>query len=187
MDANCLTSTAEIDARRARSRLDACILQIAAGDQEALSTLYELTRGAVYGFALSILKNTQDAEDVLQDSYLRICSAAGDYRAEGKPMAWIFSIVRNLALMRLREGKRLAGLPEEEQDNPQMTGEDRVVLRAFLEALPETERQIVLLHAAAGFRHWEIAKFLHMPLSTVLSKYHRAMKRLRVQIAEDMI
>lgn len=102
-------------------------------------------------------------------------------------MAWIFSIVRNLALMRLREGKRLAELPEEEQDNPQMTGEDRVVLRAFLEALPETERQIVLLHAAAGFRHWEIAKFLHMPLSTVLSKYHRAMKRLRVQIAEDMI
>lgn len=78
--------------------LDELIEKIAAGDRDALASLYEQTNKSVYGFALSILKDTHDAQDVLQDCYLHIYSAAGSYRSQGKPMAWILTITRNLCL-----------------------------------------------------------------------------------------
>ena len=57
--------------------------------------------------------------------------------------------------------------------------EDRNVLLACMEQLSDQERQIVILHAVSGFKHREIAALLELPLSTVLSKYNRALKRLR--------
>ena len=82
--------------------LEASIARIAGGDQEALADLYGRTRSAIYGFALSIVKNAHDAEDILHDAYLQVWNAAGGYRAQGKPMAWLLTITRNLALSRLR-------------------------------------------------------------------------------------
>ena len=61
----------------------------------------------------------------------------------------------------------------------EVTMEDRSILRACMEQLSDQERQIVTLHALSGFKHREIAELLQMPLATVLSKYHRAVKRLR--------
>lgn len=55
---------------------------------------------AVYGFALSILKNAHDAEDVLQDVYLQVWHGASGYRSHGKAMGWMMTITRNLTLDR---------------------------------------------------------------------------------------
>ena len=82
--------------------LDRCIASAAQGGREGLAELYRLTHAAVYGFALSIVKNAQDAEDVLQDVYLQVWQSAGSYRSQGKPMAWLLTIARNLSLSRLR-------------------------------------------------------------------------------------
>lgn len=62
---------------------------------------------------------------------------------------------------------------------------DKVVLHAALRILKEDERQIVLLHTAAGLKHREIASSLQMPLATVLSKYNRAMKKLQAHLREE--
>ena len=62
---------------------------------------------------------------------------------------------------------------------------DKVVLHAALHILKEEERQIVLLHTAAGLKHREIAADLGMPLATVLSKYNRAMKKLKNHLREE--
>lgn len=164
--------------------LENCIARIAGGDQDALALLYEHTHAAVYGFALSILKNKQDAEDVLQDAYIRIWNAAGSYTSAGKPMAWIFTITRNLALMRFREQSRtVAVAPEDWQslfsNEPSVNHEDRLMLASLLETLTDEERQIVILHSMTGLKHREIAELLDLRLSTVLSKYHRALKKLR--------
>ena len=163
------------------------IAAIAQGDTQALCRLYEHTRTAVYGFALSILKKPADAEDVLQDTYIRLFHAAGRYVPQGKPMAFIFTITRNLARMRLRQTQHTAAVTDEEwerfgEDRPAFTPEDRLVLRAAMEALSDEERQIVALHALFGFRHREIAEVLELPLATVLSKYHRALKKLRSRL-----
>ena len=60
-----------------------------------------------------------------------------------------------------------------------------MVLSAALNILSEEERQIVTLHAVSGFRFREVASFLELPINAVLSKYRRAMKRLRRQLAEE--
>lgn len=164
--------------------LDNCLFRLAQGETAALEPLYRETSASVYGFALSILKNTHDAEDILHDCYLHICGAAGSYRSTGKPMAWILTIVRNLCLQKLRQAKKQCDLPQEDwepylESSETMTLEEKVLIRDCMEKLTDEEREIVMLHAAAGFKHREIAHMMDMALATVLSKYHRAMKKLQ--------
>ena len=64
-------------------------------------------------------------------------------------------------------------------DRSGLTAEDKSVLAACMERLSDEERQIVTLHALSGFRHREIAALLELPLPTVLSKYSRALKKLK--------
>lgn len=174
--------------------LESYILRMAQSDKEALACLYEETKAAVYGFVLSTLKNPSDAEDVLQETYLRLYHAAGRYECNGNPMPWILTVARNLALMKLRERQRQGWVSEEQLDQLEwgaasyapggMTVEDRMILEAAIATLSTEECQIVMLHAVAGCKHREIAKMLQLPLSTVLSKYRRALKKLKRQWEE---
>ena len=75
------------------------IFKIAEGNMEALQDLYDAVYDSVYGFALSITKNSPDAEDVLQDTFLAVHKNAPDYISKGKPMAWILTIAKNFALI----------------------------------------------------------------------------------------
>lgn len=163
--------------------LESLLLDMTRGDQEALAQLYHRTRTAVFGLTLSYLKNRHDAEDVTQDTFVRAWENAPSYRPQGKPMAWLLTIARNLSLMKLREKDRTESLPEEDWALPgpddALTTEDRTVLSAAMFVLEDEEQRIVLLHAVTGLKHREIAESLSLPLSTVLSKYHRALKKLR--------
>ena len=168
--------------------LDELLHRLTLGDKDALEKLYYETKAAIYGFALSITKNPPDAEDVLQETYLKIWANAGKYTAKGTPMAWILTITKNLSLMKLREKKRYQDLGPEAWDAsfhiPDTAGttEDRHLLETTLRILTAEERQIILLHAVSGLKHREIAELLELALPTVLSKYHRALKKLRKQI-----
>lgn len=169
------------------------MLRIAAGDQEAFRQLYQNTDRSIYSFILSILKNPQDAEEVMQETYMKIWTSAASYQAQGKPLAWIFTIARNLCYMKFREQKHQSDLGLEDLNGSE-TGEfcpqieqaaDKLVLKAALETLKEEERQIVLLKNSSGLKHREIADALGMPLATVLSKYNRAMKKLEQYLREE--
>ena len=173
-----------------RQELDRLLAAVAAGEQEALGELYRRTRGAVYAMALGLLKNAHDAQDVTQDTFVKIWESAGQYRSKGSPMAWVLTVTRNLARMRLRQSARLGELTEEEWNAipaqaPNVTAEDRIVLQNALSRLSAQERQIVMLHAASGLKHREIAALLELPLSTVLSKYRRALEKLKTQLEGD--
>lgn len=169
------------------SGLERLIARMAKGDSSALAELYNDLASPVYGFALSILRNTHDAEDVLQDTFVKIWSAAGSYTPRGKPMAWILTVTKNLSLSRFREQRHTADIGDEEWQmlyvvNPAVTGEDRLVLEAAMNGLSPDDRQIVMLHAVAGLKHAEISEMMNIPLSTVLSKYNRAKKKLQTLI-----
>ena len=177
--------TTTYGAPSAREDLESLLLGVAAEDSHSLEELYHRTRTAVYGLVLSYLKHPQDAEDVTQDAFVRIWDTAASYRPQGKPMAWVLTITRNLAISRLREHGRTEPLVQEDwqdrlADNPAVTHEDRMMLEAVLSALSDEERQIVTLHALTGLRHREIAALLGLPLPTVLSKYSRALKKLQL-------
>lgn len=183
----CLMSTiqSEQSVHKIDSReLETIIAAIAQDDRCALEQFYKLTDKMLYGFILSILKNPYDAEDVMQDTYLKIRAGAHLYQSKGKPMAWVFTIARNLCLMRLRSQKQHGetsyellefGIASEESNMV----EDRIVLQKVLQLLDENERQIVILHAVNGMKHREIASILGMPIATVLSKYARSIVKLK--------
>ena len=129
---------------------------VAAGSTEALERLYNTAKAAVYSYSLSVLRNVQDAEDVLHDCFVNIFTAAAGYRPHGKPMAWIITIAKNLCFARLRQHNRQEQLPDEDwsemlADNAGLSNEDRLVLRECLGRLSEEENRIVVLHAVAGF------------------------------------
>lgn len=179
-----MLQTIEYETAANRQKLERILADVADGKQEALAELYHRTRSAVYAMTLSILKNAHDAQDVTQDTFVRIWESAPQYRPQGTPMAWILTIARNLARMKLRQKARHADLDDEQweaipADTPGVTTEDRHLLQEALAILADEERRIIMLHAVTGLKHREIAELLELPLATVLSKYHRALKKLK--------
>ena len=86
--------------------LDSLLYGISNGDKKCLEQLYQVTHTSVYSFALSVLKNHHDAEDVLHDCYVAVWNGAESYVSRGKPMAWIITIAKNLCLQRMRNVHR---------------------------------------------------------------------------------
>ena len=164
------------------------IKQIADGDMQALHRLYDAIHRNVYAFAYSLVQNKPDAEDILQETFLRIHTYAPAYRPQGKPLAWIFTIARHLAQDKLRRRhyhrSMDAGHPVIADVSHIEKAEHRILLHALLNVLTEEDRQIVVLHTAVGMKYRDIAEVMDMPLNTVLSRHHRAMKKLK-SIAEE--
>ncbi len=170
--------------------LEKLIIDIAGGSKNALEELYRQTDSSVYGFALSILKRPHEAEDVMHDAYVKIYESAGGYRPQGKPMAWILTIVRNLSLARFRskDSSNLSLMEDwlETDDNDFTEASlDQIILSRVLRNLSDEERQIVILHSISGLKFKEIAYVLEIPLSTTISKYHRSLSKLRRILKEE--
>ena len=166
--------------------------RIAADDMAAFEELYRVTERSVYAFVLSILKNHDDALDVAQDTYLRIRAAAHLYKPMGKPMAWVFTIARNLSISKIRSRKLSDSVQVDDLENDLSfsyvtDSGDKLVLQTAFKILSDQEREIILLHTISGFAHREIAESLNMPLSTVLSKYHRGLKKLKKYLKEQEV
>ena len=181
------TEYAPAEERRELQRLLRCIAE---GEREALAALYQRTRTAVYGLALSYLRNAHDAQDLTQDVYVQVWDCAAQYRPTGSPMGWLLAVCRSLCLMRLRREESHATLSEEEWDaipaqECGLDADERALLQQALAGLADEERRIVLLHAVTGMKHREIAALLELPLPTVLSKYHRALKKMRSFLEGD--
>ena len=91
--------------------------------------------------------------------------------------------------VRTEDDFELVDIPEEDwekylEENTQLSSENRIVLKECMQLLNDEERKIVVLHAVTGFKHREIAKLLELPLSTVLSKYNRAIKKLKTALTK---
>lgn len=168
---------------------EALFTQIGEGSKDAFETLYCLTERTIYAFALSIVRNPHDASDIVQDTFLKIRASAHLYKPMGKPLAWMFTIARNIAHNMIRVNGKSVSSEELGMENHADYAyvedpTDRLVLTAALRCLEESERQIILLHAVSGLKHREIAEDIGIPLATVLSRYHRGLKKLKKNLAE---
>lgn len=167
--------------------LEETIWKMKNGEVEALSDLYVATKEAIYGFALSILKNIHEAEEVLQEVYIKIYQSADLYKPNDKPLAWILTITKNLAYMRIRQKKNYVDILELEHtlvsNNDDI--ENKLFIETIFQYISDEERNILTLHSLSGFKHREIAKMLDMPLATVLSKYNRAIKKIKKRMSEE--
>ena len=166
------------------SLIEKLILNVANGDMTSFGMLYQAIKSDVFAYALSKTANKQDAEDITHDTFVQIYKNATKYTPSGKPLAWIFTIEINLIRRQYNIRKRTVPLNEardEKLSNSDLSSEiiNNQFLCEIMKCLTEEEREIISLHVVSGLKHREIAKLLDKPLSTVLSKYNRAIKKLK--------
>ena len=163
--------------------IDELLLSVKSKNQNACSELYKLTSPAVYAYAMSFLKNTYDAEDVMHDCYVNIFSAADKYVSQGQPMAWILTIVKNLSLQKLNSAVKANDLSVVEKQlispDSNLDTESKMLISMCFVVLDSFDQRIVILYAVAGFKHREISSALNIPLNSELSRYSRALKKLK--------
>lgn len=163
------------------------------GNERAFAELYDRHAGAVYDYVRRNLGgDTLRAEDLTQETFLRVVKYAERFDAERSFRAWLFTIVANLVRNEYRRRARrpaaepLEGaLPALEPDD--FTTElDRATFRAELDRtlaeLTETERQVILLRYRAELTVPEIAAALEMPVGSVKSKLHYTLKKLETRL-----
>lgn len=169
--------------------IDEYLFRLGEGDRSAMGGLYELISEDVFAFALSKTCDRELSEDVTHDTFVQLYKNAPLYRSQGKPLSWIFTVEINIIRRLYQQNKRTVSLEDhiesltDEHDFAESMAKSEFV-RDLLATLSEEEREIVVLHVVSGLRHREIASLLEMPLATVLSKYHRALKKLKAIVKE---
>lgn len=171
---------------------DNLLVRVGQDDIIAFEELYMKTERILYSYVLSLTKHHDDALDIMHDTYIKIRSAAHLYKPMGKPMAWIFTIAKNLVMTHFTKQSRNADMGETDMENTLEFSYvsdpiDKLVLQSALKILAEDEAQIILLYAVNGLKHKEIAENLNMPQNTVISKYNRGLKKLRNFIEKEGI
>jgi RNA polymerase sigma factor (sigma-70 family) len=167
---------------------DLLIARAKSGDVEALEELYRAFETPVYNIARRILRNTEDAEDVLQETFLEVVRSIGTFRGEGHLWGWIRRIASSKALMRIRRHQ----VRSEEAFDEETVGSTapasipaRVDLERALDHLSETSRAVVWLHDVEGYTHEEIAEMMNKTVSFSKSQLARAHTRLRGYLGEE--
>ena len=157
--------------------------KISQGEEGAFETLYEETRKDIFAFALSILNDYHDAEDVMQEVFLKIKLKAGVCKDFDNTAGWMIRITKNTALDLIRKKKR-AVIDEDLVKNSVHTKEESgiaecsIFISELFAELGDEERQIVVLHLLSDLTHKTIAKTLNLPLTTVKWRYRKAILHL---------
>lgn len=175
------------------------LLSCASGDRNALQALYQQESRHLLGVALRMVRQRQQAEDVLHDAFMNIWTKAAGFDARlGSGRGWIYSVVRNLALNAVRNGARQVGLDEEtaeavdaraSMDAHQHVGdafELNVSLGKLNDCLSQLEpgrRNCIIYAYVDGCSHGEIAERTQTPLGTVKAWIRCGMSSLRACMA----
>lgn len=171
------------------------ISKVADGDQRAFIVLYDRYSSRIYTLILHMLNDQMMAEEVLQETFLRLWSRAGQYMPErGSVLIWLSAIARRTTLERLRfeshrpvlvDGNEPSSLLESIPE-PETTSEEARWRSLYLavQSLPEEHRKVIELAYYQGMSQSEIAEMLHLPLGTVKTRLRTGMLRLRRQWLE---
>ena len=149
---------------------------------------------ALYGYAMTLTRNTTEAEDLVQETYVRAARATNRPDVDSNLKGWLFVIMRNAWLNQIRHkksGPLFVELDTNEsthdtQDNPHVVylrKLEREQVRQAIESLPDAYREIVVLRDIEGFTYQEIATVLDCPAGTVMSRLGRARGRLRKMLS----
>lgn len=177
-----------------RHELTLALAGCARGDQSSLKRIYAHLAPQMIGVALRLLRRRDLAEEVVQDTFLRIWEKAATFDpARGEPSTWMFAILRNRALNVLRgEGRtelvddfEPMGLSSDGADAEEVVIalSDAGALRRCLERLEPLRRNAIILAYARGLSHGELAGRLGIPLGTVKSWIRRSLLSLRECLA----
>jgi RNA polymerase sigma-70 factor (ECF subfamily) len=177
--------------------LSETIRRAQAGDQAAIASLVAEQQRYVYSIAMSITKNPTDAADLTQDALIRFIRSIGSYRGETKLSTWLYRLVVNLGIDRMRRrgappirledvGVDLDVASEDPIDDVAAAAEraeEAQIVRAAVAKLPDAQRLALTLHYFEDQRYEDIAEIMGVPLNTVKSHIRRGKERLAVLLA----
>lgn len=152
--------------------------------------------------------NEQDAEDLVQDTYLKAARAADTFRGNRSSRSWLFRIMTNTYIDRFRRERQTPTSVELDDsrvatdDPPENTGDPNIdfwdgerlewflsrsltdEVKNEIDRLPTKFREVVVLRDVEGFAYQEVADFLSIPIGTVMSRLYRARRELKTQLCE---
>jgi RNA polymerase sigma-70 factor (ECF subfamily) len=172
------------------------IAPVQACDPAVFEDLYRLHSRRVYALCLRMVKDTSEAEDLTQETFLLLFRKLHTFRGESAFSTWLHRLTVNLVLMRLRKKSppvvsiEEPSDPDDEMNLPSrlelgvldlvLEGvTDRITLERCIEQLPAGFRNVFVLHDVRGYRHREIANLLGYSVGASKSQLHKARKRLR--------
>jgi RNA polymerase sigma-70 factor (ECF subfamily) len=164
-----------------------CMIRLKNGDRDALSELIERHQRPLSNFFMKMGGSTrEDAEDLIQDTFLRLYKAAARYEAKAKFSTFLYMLARHTWIDGLRHKNRritmtgdlsLDHLPQAVNEVEQ--SEISQDMQEYLNRLKEKYREVVVLSFFMKFKYAEIAEQLEIPIGTVRSRLHEAMKQLK--------
>ena len=181
-----------------RLGIDAAVLQLRRGDPDALATLMGRYQNRIYRYLLRLVRQPADADDLFQQTWLRVAEKIRSFDTSRDFDAWLFTLARNLAFDHLRRVRPRSLDEPVSDDSPEDTMVTRLAsgdpgpfeqllaterarhLAGALENLPLTYREVLSLRFEEEMKLEEIAMVLSTPLSTVKSRLRRSLQQLRV-------
>lgn len=166
-------------------RCNQALCKISEGDMSALTVVYDCMARQMFALALSILKSYADAEDAMQETFLKVIQSINTYRKNGNARAWLLSITRNTAIDIMRKKNNFlcvedtAFVSKESKDFA-----EKIAIEDALMTLDREDREIVVLKIVSGLKFREISQLTELPLTTVQKRYQRALKKLKTQLKD---
>lgn len=153
-------------------------------EKSAYEELYEKYSSLVYKIAFSILKDKENAEDIMQNVFIKIANLSEE-NPTNYESSWLYSVTKNEAISYIRRNKEMASI----EDITQKSEEDKIeeVLEKenyenLLSSLEQKEKQIISLKVEVGLTFKEISKLLNMPIGTIQWKYYKSLHSLKLLI-----
>jgi len=148
------------------------------GDEDAFGQLYRLHRPAIVRMAR--LHAGIDGDDLVSEVFMRAWTALPTYRPTGVPfVAWLYGIARHVIVDHIRREARSTPLAELPDRPVEPRDDDRMMLAAAIDALPDEQRQVIELKYLLGLRNPEVAEALGISIGAVNAKQWRALQALR--------
>ena len=159
------------------------VRQAQGGDSVAFEQLYERHVNRVYALCLRMVSEQRRAEELTQDTFVKVWEALPSFRFQSGFGTWLHRIAVNTVLADLRSEKRRAQKADHlaafQSEAKQAMPETSMDLEAAIASLPEGAKEVLILHDIEGFRYREIAELAGMAEGTVKSQLHRARKLVR--------
>ena len=173
-----------------------------AGDEKAYRELVEMYQPRIYSLSLRMVRRSEDAQDVTQETFVRMFRALDRYDPQRPFAAWLFSIASRLSIDHIRRRKHQPlPLTHRDRDDEEYTidvedpglkpdevasrSEEEDRTKALIDSLPPHYRIVVLLRHQQDLSYEEIAEALHLPLGTVKARIHRARALLKERIEKN--
>jgi RNA polymerase sigma factor (sigma-70 family) len=170
------------------------IQEVLAGNKYSYTHIINKYKNQLYATILRMTKNPQDAQDFVQEAFIKVYHQLGKYDGKGSFSSWVYRVAINHCLDEFRKKSyhiQKVELSEEKYENPShpevifLKKERSRQLERIVATLPEDERMIILLRYVNELSYDEISELLDIPVTTVRNKLHRAKIKMRKNVNQE--